>query len=169
MAVGIRYVGEELYCFDSDGKLQEDWKPDEDQAPSGRWLTDGTWRWYDPKTGMQIDGFVRLEDQLYYTDPAAEEALDGWVEVDGETYYIHPETGHVLTGCRLIDGKWYFFDEKTGAMVTGWMDVEYVGCRYFQPKTGAMALGEELSVDGKTVRFDETGEAFDRAGQPLYQ
>ena len=169
MAVGIRYVGEELYCFDSDGKLQEDWKPDEDQAPSGRWLTDGTWRWYDPKTGMQIDGFVRLEDQLYYTDPAAEEALVGWVEVDGETYYIHPETGHVLTGCRLIDGKWYFFDEKTGAMVTGWMDVEYVGCRYFQPKTGAMALGEELSVDGKTVRFDETGEAFDRAGQPLYQ
>lgn len=169
MAAGVRFVGETLCSFDSDGRLMEDWEPAEDLAPTGRWFKDGVWRWYDPKTGMQLDGFVRFDGELYYTDPSSTDEMTGFVEIDGETYYIQPETGHVLTGCRMIDGAWYCFDEQTGAMVTGWADVAQVGCRWFQPKTGAMALDEELDIDGETIRFDETGEAFDEDGQPLYQ
>lgn len=167
MAAGVRYVDDELVSFDSDGKLMEDWKPAEDLAPSGRWLTDGNWCWYDPKTGMQIDGFVRFDGELYYTDPTSKEDMTGWVEIDGERYYIHPETGHVLTGCRMIDGEWYCFDAQTGALVTGWAEVEQVGRRYFQPETGAMAANETLKIDDKTIRFDGTGAAYDEDGKPL--
>ena len=87
-------------------------------------------------------------------------------------YYLVAANGEKLTGFQTVDGTLRFFDEKTGVMaVTKW--VNYDGKKYRALADGRIAQNEIVTVYGSDYYLDNTGALvtsaiFDYNGDKYY-
>lgn len=111
MVTGVQTIGGKLYLFGSDGVMTEGWYLDDDGnkyyftkdgAATGMTSIDGLnycfgkdgillTEWYTDeetgdlyyfgKNGVVHDGFLSIEDDVYYLDPLTHKAVSGWLSV----------------------------------------------------------------------------------------
>lgn len=70
-AVGLTLIDDLYYYFDSEGILLTEWYEDEETGKT----------YYFGKDGVVHEGYLQIEDDVYYLDPVTHEAVTGWMSV----------------------------------------------------------------------------------------
>lgn len=117
------------------------------------WQTasDGVTRYFDPKTGSFVTGWIKDETGTAYLD-AAKGKLTGMQKIGDSTFYFNA-SGIMQTGWIRLDTGSYYASES-GALLTGWQTVD--AQKVFFLADGRLATGA-VTVDGKPMVFDAAG------------
>ena len=143
----------------------------EGQPVTGLKQIDGKKYYFDAK-GVMVTGFLKKSGKIYYFDADGVMATGwtkfddqwryfsakgvmtvGWVTKGGKTYYFNTN-GIMQTGWKKIGTSFYFFTSK-GLMHTGWL--KYKGSKYYLKEDGTAAIGEKLTIDSVTYKFNKKG------------
>ncbi|MBP5254126.1 MAG: N-acetylmuramoyl-L-alanine amidase family protein, partial [Lachnospiraceae bacterium] len=142
---GEHKIGANYYFFNSSGAMQ-----------TGLQYVDGTFKYYDPRTGARARGWTLMESydgekKWHYAD-ASGKFVTGWRKIDGKWYYFDYNTV-MVTDEQVINGKHYYFN-SSGAMVTGWR--QFRGSWFYYNENGEMVTGWK-KIDGKWYYFSDSG------------
>lgn len=80
---------------------------------------------------------------------------DVYLESDGGKWVRFDENGNMVKGEDFRNDGWYYFDPDTGAVAVGAMVLEDGRKVYYDPVTCKMLRGKQM-IDGKTYYFDRT-------------
>ena len=147
------------YLFGYSGAQKTDWQ-----------TVDGKRRYYDPKTGQAVIGWLDYFEHRYYIS-AEEGKLSGRQKI-GESTYCFSEEGVLLTGTFTDGEKQCFTDVTTGAVTSGlheldnhklltdadgmilygWQTLDTGTC-YADPETGWLLSGR-FTADGTLYYID---------------
>ncbi len=194
MVTGSQKINGEKYYFGKDGTLQPEpvvkltgWKTVggkryyylDGEVQTG-WITVAGVLYYLNEDGTPHQGFLELENHVYYTD-AKGKILTGWqtLKRDGVKgkYYFDRGNGAAWMGAKQISGKWYYFDpQKLGEMAvnetitdadgnscyytangtrqSGWKKIDGVW-RYFASDNGRECVVTEEGGGWVTVAFSD--------------
>ena len=194
MVTGSQKINGEKYYFGKDGTLQPEpvvkltgWKTVggkryyylDGEVQTG-WITVAGVLYYLNEDGTPHQGFLELENHVYYTD-AKGKILTGWqtLKRDGVKgkYYFDRGNGAAWMGAKQISGKWYYFDpQKMGEMAvnetitdadgnscyytangtrqSGWKKIDGVW-RYFASDNGRECVVTEEGGGWVTVAFSD--------------
>ena len=72
-------------------------------------LISGTYYYFDPTSGIMLNGLQTIEEKQYLFDDNGR-MLTGWQVIDNQKYYASDQ-GNLVTGWRQIDGYYYYFFE----------------------------------------------------------
>lgn len=132
---------------------------DQNQTAAGLYSENGDYFYYD-EDGNYVTGWQTIDGHRYYFDPDTGMAVQGWfTDEDGAIYYFGPE-GYALTGEQVIGGKTYTFDED-GRLLTDAEQSDYVwqtkdGKTYCVDADGNYVTGL-AEINGALYYFDEDG------------
>ena len=117
---------------------------------------DGSWSWYDEKSGAKCTGWVKVKGLWYYLDPDTARALSNCeLEIKGKIYRFRPSCAMVSGWYKWSDGTWSYYGTD-GAWRKGW---QKVGGKwyYLDPNTEhAVAVTGQQTIKGKTYYFDDS-------------
>lgn len=93
--------GVSRFCFDERGYMVTGWRK-----------IDGTWYFFDRKTGDMKTGWIFDNGTWYYLGSDGK-MVTGWVDYKGGRCYLDPASGHCyVSRTATIDGKTYRFDRN---------------------------------------------------------
>ena len=148
---GLLEMEDGIRCFgETYGIMQTGWK-----------TVDGKKYYFDPDTGLAVQGFFTTGDynNMYYSD-GMNGLLTGWQTIDDKEYYFGSD-GIMFRGLTNIEGKRYYFDVDTGERYTedGLLWIGDNACFYLLAEGGIYSGLKE--VDGLLYLFSEwTGRAI---------
>ena len=153
------------YYFNEDGVMKNGWVKSGpnwyfmDPAKGGAMATDG-WTedvyegwYYVDKNGNYKTGWLQDGNNWYYLKDDGSMAAKEWAKSGSDWYYMD-ENGAMATGWIQDHGSWYCL-KSDGTMKTGWEGSGNTW--YYLNADGTMAADTDVTIDGKTYHFDETG------------
>ncbi len=162
---GWRVIDGDWYYFNEDGVMKNGWVKSGpswyymDPAKGGAMATDG-WTedvyegwYYVDKNGNYKTGWLQDGNNWYYLKDDGSMAAKEWAKSGSDWYYMD-ENGAMATGWIQDHGSWYCL-KSDGTMKTGWEGSGNTW--YYLNEDGTMAADTDVTIDGKTYHFDETG------------
>lgn len=158
---GWRKVGDDLYYFGADGKMQTGWHtrdgielyndPETGKAAFGTVLTvDGTPCFFNSEGTAFTEGLVEDKGREYYFD-GKELAKEKWIRTDAGTCYFDAD-GTKVTGVVEEGGKVYPVGADGALKTSRWVIVD--GNRYYTDENGAAVTGWH-KINGRKYYFTD--------------
>ena len=164
MRTGWLQQGEKWYYFSQEtGRMQTGWVlignkwfffGSKTGAMQTGWVQDGeNWYYLNPNSGARRTGWLSDKDNWYFFDLETGVMRTGWVTVGKNSFYFRAG-GDMAKGWETVDGQRFYFLES-GAVAKGWQTIDG---KYYFKDSGAMAVGEILTIDGKRQGFSGSGD-----------
>ncbi len=163
---GWQKIDGEWYYFNEDGVMKNGWVKSGanwyfmDPQYGGAMATDG-WAedvyegwYYMDKNGNYKTGWLNDGGEWYYLKSDGAMASNEWAKYGNNWYYMGT-SGEIKTGWVKDEGNWYYMKQDGAMKSSGW--VGEGSTWYYVGADGAMVADTDVTVDGKTYHFDETG------------
>ncbi|MCD8219102.1 MAG: hypothetical protein LUC50_01725 [Ruminococcus sp.] len=133
----------------------------------------GVRRYYDPKTGKVVTGWIESSGYRYYSDASTGKRVGettmrsirylldskygyqhlGFCTFSDSTVSYYKEDGSIVSGWLKTGGKSYYFDSNY-RMKTGWQTIS--GKKYYFATSGTMCTGWK-TIGGNRYYFQPSG------------